>query len=141
MHGDFTARVISSPKKLLLRFDVIGGLIPKKVTLPGDAPSDAIVLPCLGDNDKIDPHVQIGGRYTTSILPTNPEVALPYLLRISSGMIVCTTNRNEVERRMALHVSHSLSPATGGHAGVQIISRTLKIGSVNGRLQLMLNLF
>ena len=99
------------------RFDIIGGLLPKPVMLPGL--TQTLALPCIGDEEVVDGHT---GAY---LIPAKPDVAQPFLLNIVD-CIISAPDRNEVERRMALHIANSIGAEAA--LGVQIVARQLQIG-------------
>ncbi len=78
-------------------------------------------MPCLGDEERVDPQAGL------ALLPVTPLVAQPFVLQIED-VLICATNRNEFERRMALHISTNLSSPEP--VSVQISARTLKIGHI-----------
>jgi hypothetical protein len=66
-------------------------------------------------------------KFGSRCLPAQPEVAQGFVISVKDALISCS-DRLGVERRLAGHVSNSIGGEGSGPVGVQIVSRTLKIG-------------
>lgn len=98
-----------------VRFEVVAGLVPKAVTLPGS--TQARLIACVGDEEKLDP------KQIPYLMPAKPSVAMPITLKLIECMLHCPDRMN-MERRMAQHVAKHVAALND----VQVIGRRLKVG-------------
>jgi hypothetical protein len=97
------------------RFDPVGGLLSRKVTLPGAM--ESISISCLGDEEIID------SKKGVIYMPSKPNIATPIHIQLHEVVVYCPS-RTTMEQRMIKHVGITLKNAID----VRIISRKIKIG-------------
>ena len=106
---------------LLDRFDVIAGLKPKQVVLPGR--SRAEPLCCIGEDEMIPegkrPH----------FLPSKPLLALPIILRVMD-LNIQLDGRAAMEARLRESVARNMKGVDVSQA--KVLSRVLRIGELLG---------
>jgi Ca2+-binding EF-hand superfamily protein len=107
--------------ELIGRWDVVPGVSPKDVTLPGL--SEPVPKECVGDLEVMDTHKG------PVLIPAKPIMATPLRLQLVDFQVV-VPDRKFIEGRLQTQIAKSISTVDPGLA--RIMTRTLKVGLHNG---------
>lgn len=114
--------------ELLLRYDIIAGLLARPVIPPWS--TKIRYLACIGDESRLDKKKE------TYIVPANPFLVPPITLKLANVQIIIP-KRNVLEAKMNEAYRRSLSSSASAvnveKANMQILSRNLMIGILKFR--------
>lgn len=111
----FTTKLFNFLFVCLSRFDEIGGLSSRTVTLPGE--TRPVELCCIGDEEIV------GSKKRVTLMPANPFLKRSMTLKIEN-LVVKIDDRMAFEDRLIRETSSNLFTTSDAH----ISSRCLKIG-------------